>query len=642
MQKLVKLVSAVLPLVAFSSGVYAAPASLAQQRLIYEKAQDYLDQKQVDEYLEIREQIADYPLTPYVDYRTFLIGIGDRSPEEVEKFIQRHKSFPFSNRIRAAYLDALIKKEKWNTFYQYQTYEPNSEKYKCSYYYAHYKNGQKDKAFEGAQKLWLKGNSVSDNCEPLFEEWKKAGLRTDDMVLRRMLLSFENNSNTMVNYLAKMTESEKSRLQAREMKKLTRDPRYVLEFAQKYPPSDFNRRQSTAAMKKIARKDVELAHQYLSVVLEAQNFQPQEAQKLSEFLAIRMINTDKMYLASWRDTVLKNTSSISALESRIRLAIRKADWPVIPYWISLLPESSRDSMRWQYWLARSELAMGQNTAGIERMQSLLGKRNFYSVAAAKSLDKPVNYATRSTNTNTKVLKPYKESLVRIEEMIDVDKINAAKSEWNWLLWQVGDQEKKALAIYAANKNWHHLTVKATIKAKMWDDTVLRFPIAHQWWFNYYGDKHNVDPITLMSLARQESALDVEARSPVGARGIMQIMPATAKYTAKKFSLKYKGANDLYDVGKNIEIGSRYLNSLLEKYDNNRIFAFAAYNAGPHRVKVWRERSDEQLDVFAFIEAIPFKETRGYVQNILMFETYYRDIMNVKGDFIKPNELKIKY
>ncbi|MCV6037347.1 transglycosylase SLT domain-containing protein, partial [Escherichia coli] len=94
--------------------------------------------------------------------------------------------------------------------------------------------------------------------------------------------------------------------------------------------------------------------------------------------------------------------------------------------------------------------------------------------------------------------------------------------------------------------------------QMWDNIELRFPIAHRWWFNFYAKKHDIDPITMMSLARQESALDSEARSPVGARGIMQIMPATAKYTARKYKLTYQGSDDLYNVGKNIEIGSHYL------------------------------------------------------------------------------------
>ena len=231
---------------------------------------------------------------------------------------------------------------------------------------------------------------------------------------------------------------------------------------------------------------------------------------------------------------------------------------------------------------------------------------------------------------------------RIAEMIAVDKIYAAKSEWRWLLWHSTQSEKKALVKYAANKRWHNFTVVATIEAKMWDYTSLRFPIAHRWWFNFYSEQNNVPLITLMSLARQESALDVEARSPVGARGIMQIMPTTAQHTADVYDLEYSGADELYDIQKNIEIGSSYLSGLLDDFNHNRIFAFAAYNAGPYRVKQWRARTNQSIDAYSFIEAIPFDETRGYVQNILMFETYYRNLLGQDGAFLTPQEVKEKY
>jgi soluble lytic murein transglycosylase len=642
MQKLIKLVSAVLPLVAFSSGSYAEPASLAQQRVIYQQAQSYLDNKQVDEYLEIREKIADYPLTPYVDYRTFLIDIGKRTPQEVEAFTQQHQSFPFINDVRAAYLDALIKQGEWKTFYQYQTDEPRMEKYRCSYYYAQLKNGQTNKAFVGAEKLWLNGNSVSSNCDPLFEAWEQAGLRTDDLILRRMLLSFDKRSHSLLSYLAKMTQSEKSKLKANALKYMSVHPDYVEVFAQTNPPSAFNRKQSAIALKRLARKDVGKARALLDTVFSAQQFSASHAQKVMEYLAARLISTDDAELADWRDRVLEKSHASSVLERRIRLAIRQGNWQETRFWILRLTDSKQNTLRWQYWLGRAELALGKRKQGIQRLQAILGQRNFYSVAAAKSLDKPVYYQVQRTSADTGILKPYQESLARIKEMIELDKIYAAKREWHWLLWTVGAAEKKALAVYAADQGWHHLTVTATIEAKMWDDTALRFPVAHRWWFNFYGDKHKVDPITLMSLARQESALDAQARSPVGARGIMQIMPRTAKYTAKKYKLSYNGANELYDVGKNIEIGSRYLNSLLSQYDNNRILALAAYNAGPHRVKKWRDASGNKLDVFAFIESIPFRETRRYVQNILMFETYYRDLLGVKGTFLHAKELSLRY
>ena len=286
--------------------------------------------------------------------------------------------------------------------------------------------------------------------------------------------------------------------------------------------------------------------------------------------------------------------------------------------------------------------MGDITKGSQRLENLVGQRNFYSVAAAKEIKRSINYPVSTISFEQQAVKPFMTALVRIEELIERDKIAAAKSEWRWLLNRANTEQKEMLAAYASYKDWSHLTVTASIKAKMWDNLELRFPVAHRWWFNFYGEKHSIDPITLMSLARQESGLDVEARSPVGARGIMQIMPSTAKYTARKYQLSYRSSNDLYEVGKNIEIGSHYLKGLLERYDNNRIFALAAYNAGPHRVKTWRERTQGKLDAYAFIEAIPFKETRGYVQNILMFETYYRNLLGVDGAFLNQNEIDTRY
>ena len=377
-------------------------------------------------------------------------------------------------------------------------------------------------------------------------------------------------------------------------------------------------------------------------VIKGQKFSPEKAQELADYIAFRLTRTESESLAKWRDDKTKTSQYLPLIETRIRLAIQNADWKGVQEWIAVLNKEEQATLRWQYWLGRSEIALGDDIAGKQRLATLLGQRNFYSVAAANAIGQSIKYPTHTVKLDKKVVQPYQDSLARIEELIATDKIAAAKSEWAHLLRRVGKDEKAMLAAYASFKRWHHLTVTASIQAQMWDNIELRFPIAHRWWFNFYAKKHNIDPVTMMSLARQESALDVEARSPVGARGLMQIMPATAKYTARKYKLSYQGTQDLYNVGKNIEIGSHYLQGLLEDYDNNRIFALAAYNAGPNRVKTWRERTQGKVDAYAFIEAIPFKETRGYVQNILMFETYYRDLLGIDGAFLNQHEINTKY
>ncbi|MDE1323639.1 murein transglycosylase [Vibrio aestuarianus] len=638
------LFSSMIALTSLMSGTAFSGSTLDlnSQRELYDQAQQLLDENKVDEFKKLRKKIADYPLTPYVDYRSFLVDVGDKPPLAVQVFIDSHATFPFSYRIRAPYLDALAAKEKWSTLLAFQKYEPNDELYRCHYYNAHYQTGHRDVAFKGAEQLWLSGNSIADACEPLFSAWEQQGGLTDDWVLKRMLLAFDKRNLTLMKYLQKKLKLEKSLLIAQSMLDLYANPDQVITFAKHNVNDDFHQQLVQFSLEKLARKDAALAQGVYQSLLEGKVLSGEPSQKLADYIARRLLDSEDELLMTWRDNVIAQSSNNTLKELRIRLALQAADWRGLQYWIEQLPAKKQSSIRWQYWLARAEIELGNTSKGMQRLQSIVGQRNFYSVAAATVVKQSINYPTSSIELNVTLLKPHQTTLTRIQELIDRDKITAAKSEWRWLLERVSEPEKEMLAAYAASQNWHHLTVTASIAAKMWDNTQLRFPLAHQWWFNFYGQKHGIDPIMLMSLARQESGMDVEAQSPVGARGIMQIMPRTASYTAKKYQLTYNGEDELYQVGKNIEIGSHYLNGLLEQYDNNRIFAFAAYNAGPSRVNQWREKTQGKLDAYAFIEAIPFKETRGYVQNILMFELYYRDLMGVEGQFLNANEIDTKY
>ncbi|MBR9788437.1 MAG: transglycosylase SLT domain-containing protein [Vibrionaceae bacterium] len=619
-----------------------AALSLEKKREVYDQAQDLLDKNDINGYLVIRPKIADYPLTPYVDYRTFLRQLPSKSPQQVNSFISEYEAFPFSLRIRAPYLNHLYQQKDWKAITEFQKVIPSGERYQCIFYQANLKQGKKVAAFKGAEDLWLSGSSIASECDPLFSAWDKAGGRTDDLILQRMLLAFDARNGSLMSYLRKLPKSAKAKQQAQEMKALFDKPATVAEFAKKKPANDFNRAQSEYALEKLARMNIEQAQQAYDSVVKGQKFSPEKAQSLADYIAFRLTRTESVRLAKWRDEKTKTSQYLPLIETRIRLAVQNTDWKGVQEWIAVLNQEEQASLRWQYWLGRSEIELGDDVAGKKRLATLVGERNFYSVAAANAIGQSIKYPTHRIKLDSKVVQPYHDTLVRIAEMIATDKISAAKSEWAHLLRRVNKEEKAMLAAYASSKHWHHLTVTASIQAQMWDNIELRFPVAHRWWFNFYAKKHDIDPVTMMSLARQESALDIEARSPVGARGIMQIMPETAKYTARKYKLKYQGTQELYNVGKNIEIGSHYLQGLLEDYDNNRIFALAAYNAGPNRVKTWRERTQGKVDAYAFIEAIPFKETRGYVQNILMFETYYRDLLGIDGAFLNQHEINTKY
>ena len=141
-------------------------------------------------------------------------------------------------------------------------------------------------------------------------------------------------------------------------------------------------------------------------------------------------------------------------------------------------------------------------------------------------------------------------------------------------------------------------------------------------FEEEAKPHDLDPWLAMAVARRESAFNPQARSPVGAMGLMQLMPATARKVAKDANMGKPTSKTLQDKHTNITLGSHYLAELLEDFNGNRVLALAAYNAGPSRVNRWLENADDGVPADVWIESIPFRETRDYVQAVLTYRALF--------------------
>jgi soluble lytic murein transglycosylase len=226
---------------------------------------------------------------------------------------------------------------------------------------------------------------------------------------------------------------------------------------------------------------------------------------------------------------------------------------------------------------------------------------------------------------------------RAIELFHIGETTTANREWYYTTRNLSESQWQAAAELANRHQWDNRSIMSMIKASYWNDMSLRFPLTYQPPMTKAGKQLNVESNLLLAIARQESALSPNAVSPAGARGLMQMMPATAKNTARKFGIKYRNSNDLFNVDKNIDLCSKYYKQLLEQFNNNRIVASAGYNAGPHRANRWLEKSDGLLDFDMWVETIPFKETRGYVQNILAFSAIYKYRMGQIPQMLTPHE-----
>jgi len=252
------------------------------------------------------------------------------------------------------------------------------------------------------------------------------------------------------------------------------------------------------------------------------------------------------------------------------------------------------------------------------------ERSFYGFLSSELLNKPLQLnhqlSTPSNEQITRVLST--PGIVRAWELYQIKEDTYARSEWNLAITRMPAEDRGIAAQLADQWGWHHHAIMAAARSDIRDNLKLRFPTAYQNTVASNASKNGIAKDWVFSLIRQESAFSYQAKSPVGALGMMQIMPATAKEISKNMGIRYKGKYSLLQPEKNIQLGTRYMGQLLKRFQGNTILATAAYNAGPNRAKRWQPKYTPMAgDIW--IETIPYKETRNYVKNVMTYQAIYR-------------------
>lgn len=274
----------------------------------------------------------------------------------------------------------------------------------------------------------------------------------------------------------------------------------------------------------------------------------------------------------------------------------------------------------------------------DALASLASTRNYYGFMAAQRTGRPFALERVRADFDEQEIRAIAQhpAMLRALELDAIGERVQGRREIGWLIDHLTDRELLALAEYARRIGWHRHSIQATIAAEHWDHLDLRFPLAYSEPMLDNASKRNLQPSWLYAVARQESAFMEDARSSAGALGLMQVLPSTAELTARRFNIPLGSSYELLDERKNIQIGASYLRQMYDRYDENRILASAAYNAGPGRVDRWIVQRDPN-PADQWIETIPFNETRNYVQNVLAFSLIYSIQLGAEQPFLYENE-----
>jgi len=612
-------------------------ASLAQQRLYYTEAKRALAKGDAGPYRRYAAALADYPLEPHLAYDELTARLKTASNAEIEKFLTEHGDLPQINWMKLRWLRWLAERGDWKTFLDYYDPQMNFTELDCLYGQYQLSHGLIEEGNATAEKLWLVGKSQPEACDTLFRMWSSHGLLTEEKRWQRAKLAAEARNYGLASYLAKGLATRA--VEGQLLVEVAQKPQLLSQTARFAPATQAMADVVGLGLRRLARQDPEKALGLLDLYSKRMPFSAEEkvaiAREIGLTLARRFDARALPVMAEYDPELRDNTVS----EWRMRLLLRLGRWNDAYQLSRQLPAELADTSRWRYWQARSlQLAQPHSREPIALYQPVGRGRDFYGFMAADQIKTPYRLNHKPLALDPKVVQRVRSTagIRRALEFYARGEIVDARREWYHVSRLFDREELVAQARLAYEMDWYFPAIRSISQAQYWDDLEVRFPMAYQSILQREARNRGLHSSWVFAITRQESAFMADARSGAGALGLMQLMPATAKETARRFRIPLSSPQQVLAPEKNIQLGAAYLSQVHGQFNGNRILASAAYNAGPGRVRQWL-RGASHLSYDVWVESIPFDETRQYVQNVLTYAVIYGQKLNAPQPLVEWHE-----
>ena len=638
------LVLALLALGCLQTATADADTRLSQQREDYQKALQAVRQDEHAALEKLLPRLRDYPLYPYLSHAYLVRQLDTVDNSVIQDFLDDWGSDPIGLRLLSNWLDYLRSEDRWQDFIRfYPTAGSPNPVRACYYHEALLRDGRREEAIAGGVQLWNVSRSQPNECDSLFDRLLAIDAIDEAVAWQRLQKVLATGQTGLARYLTRFIDTPARRDAAEAQIALASNSALIANYGQ-VARIPWPERQTSIqrALAHLARTDAPAALRHWSHYQQSAEI---DVTTRVAVLGPLVRGHHQQNRSEAADRLLEEQfefAEASLIEWRLRQAIRHGQWATVSHWIERLPDEVQQHERWRYWQVRAAELDGAPLADADNMlASLATRRSFYGFVAAQRLGLPYRMEHRPATPEPDLVEQIRvlPAVARARELLHFEEFSDARREWHHAGRHFSDEQWIAAAHLATEWQRYQFAINAMIAAGYWDDIELRFPLAWRAAFQDAADRYGISPISLMAIARQESAFGTDVVSPAGARGLMQLMPATARETAQRVGLGNFRVHDLFSPDVNLRLGSDYFNQLLVRFDNNRILSAAGYNAGPGRVRGWRQNTGGQLPVDAWIEAIPFAETRQYVQNILSFSVIYAHRLGEDIDMLSATELE---
>jgi soluble lytic murein transglycosylase len=607
-----------------------------EERTEYRSAMNQIRNGKFESARKTADTLRGYVIEPYLRYHLLRTQLNGAATAEVTGFLEAYAHLPATRLLQRRWLKHLGAQQRWQTLLDHYD-DSGSAEVNCYYLRALYRTGQQQQALARTAAAWAQPASQPKACDPLFDEWRKSSWFTEDVVWERMSLALAKNERRLARYLLRYL-SGAGKTAGEAFYAVHVDPTRITRTAQFREDDERYRQIISHGIERLARRDAKQAAAAWRRYDRSHDFGASEAARLTATVALAQAEAGDFPRRKAADAIVAE----AFIDRFAVAAIAQQNWDQASYWIGRLAPAVAGEPQWRYWRSRVEIAADNDVeVAREGYRQLAQMRHYYGFLAANQLGLmgELNEARDSTSPVQLTQVRKIPSIARSVELFAVEDDVNARREWFAALQQMTPEQQIAASALAKELGLLPLSISTANGADANDHLRLRFPIAFEPQFHTASHRTNLPVPFLFAIARQESAMDHHARSHADARGLMQLLPSTARLVAQRAFKAVPDADALYDPGTNIDLGSYHMAWLMQRYTGQSALAIAAYNAGEHRVDRWIENADG-LPLDIWIETIPFFETRNYVKNVLAFRHVYGRMLATPRPFIDGHEWRV--
>jgi len=588
---------------------------------------------QVDKLNVMAQRLQNSPFEPYVTYYQLRMRWDEPDSTPIRAFFARVEDTPVIDQFRGEWLKQMAKQQRWEEFVaEYPNLVEADAELTC-YALQWQRKENEGKALLGARALWFTDAVQTDHCMPLFEAAILRGFITAHAVQRRMQLFLESGKTSQARKLNhQLPEAE--RWPVAELDAAARNPQQYLHKTSFVSASNGRRAVALFALQRLARRSVNLA--YVEWQRIVGNFV--EGDRLYAFAALgyaAALEHDERALG-WYEAAGDVELNEKQLAWRVRAALRAENWHEVGVSIDAMSPQQQNEAAWRYWKARALQALGHAEEAQALLVSLSHEYHYYGQLAAEELGAAagagmavLKFEPTTQETEAMQVRPEVQRTVLLYRLgLRVE----AEKEWDWALHGLDDRELLVAAAVAQRNEMYDRSINAAMRTVELHDFNLRYPAPYREALQLSLQENNLEEAWVYGLMRQESRFVTHAKSEAGAAGLMQVMPETAHWAARRLGLKGYRKGMIHQLDMNLRLGTYYMKNVYSRFDDSPVLASAAYNAGPTRARKWR--ANRPLEGAIYVETIPFDETRDYVRKVMSNTLYYSKLFGHTSESLK--------